>query len=80
MRAVAPIDPLPSSQPLLIMVLLTTSSQCGWQGASLVKLCNGGRERGENERGGGREGERVLESLQSHEEAGFSAAQRVSCV
>lgn len=51
MRDVAPIDPLPSSQPFLIMVLLTTNSQCGWQRASLVKLCNGGRERGENERG-----------------------------
>ena len=76
MRAVAPIDPLPSSQPLLIMVLLTTNSQCGWQGASLVKLCNGGREREEKMR----EGERVLESSQSHEEAGFSGAQRVSCV
>lgn len=31
-RAVAPIDTVPSSQLLLIKVVLTTNSVCGWQG------------------------------------------------
>lgn len=34
-RAVAPLDTVPSSQLLLIKVVLTTNSVCGWQGPDI---------------------------------------------